>query len=1216
MPADRESDDTDEITVGSYVYSMDVDEDMPRGELGVVVEVLSASQKRIVEFPSSYKFSLLASKLNVSDFQKGTFVHAVDDDELGIIQGLEEGNLLNVAVKGEERKEKPDRFIRCDIQPGMYVFWSQANADVARGQVGEVLPEVNDEGKVKVAFPRGISWLPAMDLIRADIQAGNYVCRKSPSDDSEEVELGQIVGGLEDGKLKVQFATGEGNFKLSDLICHEMQRGSFVTWTKSDEDIPEGHLGYVVDIRVKKNRLRVKFLSDTWNMKPSDLALHRLQPGRYVLWEKADQDIPRGDIGEVVRLHDAKNMIRVQWPRGGWSIPPHRLAVLPFQKGDSVQWKKSDKDVVEGEVGKVMWVRQDKSNSGDRLFVKFSKGRWAFEPDSLKQCNMNVATLMRVKSTFRRFDRNGDGKLSQEELVAILLQLKGEEPMNDEDYKLLFNSMDKDSDGKVSVQEFLDYIFAEAEPSQSKMLLDGFGQTGLIGFTGEEDEDPDLELHQDIKQEPQVPSEPLQARPSLVVPSIDSERYDEKVSREDWACAMLALGVCRQAALDSYDACQMERPSIRDLASKLNGSGASPEAEDLLAVLQRVKDGALSAVDLSVPDEEVSEERNLAKQTGIEGLLFHLHVQDKPPAAAPDELFAAKLSALELKVLSALTPEELTEAVAAASRSASSLSAVNSWQRARENCSRQVKEIVDSCKSNGEKYTDKSFDVLGDEKAVIFVDKEKRGYGCGMTPPTGWKRASELQADGKLFVDGCEANDINQGRIGDCYLLGSLGTMVGNRKAFLQQVFVAHDWEVGVYGVLFYSEGHFTYTIVDDYLAVDDGGQLLYGKSSSKDEFWVSILEKAFAKHLTCLEQIDGGQPEEAIYSLLGGVNGIYTIRPDRGNPPSFFQKMMHACNCGELLTVVFVCPHSAWSKFGNLGIQYMDRSTWDKLGLQYSHCYSVLRVAEVDGQQLICFRNPWGHGEWKGRWSDASEEWTEELREKLGAKKGDNGQFWMAVEDYVELSQELRFCRTFGPTWQCATQYGRFQEGNITVRAKKDYQKRGGDEMSHKKGDLIEPVGIMQGMFCKGVNLTSGDAGMFLTKNVDLQCMDVFACELSLADVAADAPVILTVMRQNRKTCREFKGGKDGGPNRALNDYHWIHTFVFNCDGERVWKENIYMRSMFTTLDPSKAPYTVYMTCPNGGKRFALCAFAPHGALCLAKKDCTYRQFLDVIYA
>jgi len=37
-------------------------------------------------------------------------------------------------------------------------------------------------------------------------------------------------------------------------------------------------------------------------------------PGSLVLWSQEDEDIPKGDIGEVIRLDDGK--LSIQWPKG------------------------------------------------------------------------------------------------------------------------------------------------------------------------------------------------------------------------------------------------------------------------------------------------------------------------------------------------------------------------------------------------------------------------------------------------------------------------------------------------------------------------------------------------------------------------------------------------------------------------------------------------------------------------------------------------------------------------------------------------------------------------------------------------------------------------------------------------------------------------------------------------------------------------------------
>ena len=41
----------------------------------------------------------------------------------------------------------------------------------------------------------------------------------------------------------------------------------------------------------------------------------------------------------------------------------------------------------------------------------------------------------------------------------------------------------------------------------------------------------------------------------------------------------------------------------------------------------------------------------------------------------------------------------------------------------------------------------------------------------------------------------------------------------------------------------------------------------------------------------------------------------------------------------------------------------------------------------EAHGNQLVQCRNPWGNGEWTGKWSDKGEfgEWTDEMKKATG---------------------------------------------------------------------------------------------------------------------------------------------------------------------------------------------------------------------------------------
>ena len=47
----------------------------------------------------------------------------------------------------------------------------------------------------------------------------------------------------------------------------------------------------------------------------------------------------------------------------------------------------------------------------------------------------------------------------------------------------------------------------------------------------------------------------------------------------------------------------------------------------------------------------------------------------------------------------------------------------------------------------------------------------------------------------------------------------------------------------------------------------------------------------------------------------------------------------------------------------------------------------------------------------------------------------GKDGTFWMEAVDFNQLSKRVRFGRTFGPTWQCAAQYGTFGKDILVIK-------------------------------------------------------------------------------------------------------------------------------------------------------------------------------------
>ena len=74
--------------------------------------------------------------------------------------------------------------------------------------------------------------------------------------------------------------------------------------------------------------------------------------------------------------------------------------------------------------------------------------------------------------------------------------------------------------------------------------------------------------------------------------------------------------------------------------------------------------------------------------------------------------------------------------------------------------------------------------------------------------------------------------------------------------------------------------------------------------------------------------------------------------------------------------------------------------------GIVSGHAYSLISINEFEHQgqlvRLLKLRNPWGSGEWKGDWSDASPLWTPELRASQGCKIEDDGTFFIPFEQYL----------------------------------------------------------------------------------------------------------------------------------------------------------------------------------------------------------------------
>uniref|UniRef100_A0A9I3EGW0 Calpain catalytic domain-containing protein n=1 Tax=Anopheles dirus TaxID=7168 RepID=A0A9I3EGW0_9DIPT len=170
-------------------------------------------------------------------------------------------------------------------------------------------------------------------------------------------------------------------------------------------------------------------------------------------------------------------------------------------------------------------------------------------------------------------------------------------------------------------------------------------------------------------------------------------------------------------------------------------------------------------------------------------------------------------------------------------------------------------------------------------------------------------------------------------------------------------------------------------------------------KSSVQNEFWAALVEKAYAKLHGSYEALAGGTGIRGMTALTGGITAHYILK---GNQPHDLFEILEKYLPLRALATCAIHKND----------QY--KHVYESVGLRVQHAYSVLRVVRLCNVKLVCVRNPWGHVEWKGNWSDHSQKWHEvpyEERMQLLAIK-DNGEFWMSFCDFVRYFDDVTICQ------------------------------------------------------------------------------------------------------------------------------------------------------------------------------------------------------------
>ena len=281
-----------------------------------------------------------------------------------------------------------------------------------------------------------------------------------------------------------------------------------------------------------------------------------------------------------------------------------------------------------------------------------------------------------------------------------------------------------------------------------------------------------------------------------------------------------------------------------------------------------------------------------------------------------------------------------------------------------------------------------------------------------------WLRPQEIIAptgkEAKLFVDGSEEGDVMQGILGDCWFLSAI-SVLATTEDLIQEMFVAVAPEKGMYRVRFWKDGEWKYVDIDDRLPCSpDTRFLLFASCREQSEFWVPLLEKAYAKLHGSYYSLEGGSTTHGLKDMTGEATELIDLE-DQTNPMAKDPNLLW----GMLLK----CMEESFLLGCSISMSGVAAESVSAEGLLYKHAYGILDVQEIQGHKLIRIRNPWGKQEWTGRWSDESREWTPALMRHFDYDFGDDGTFFMCLEDFHRNFNKIHVLRMLtddvGEKWE-----------------------------------------------------------------------------------------------------------------------------------------------------------------------------------------------------
>jgi len=259
-------------------------------------------------------------------------------------------------------------------------------------------------------------------------------------------------------------------------------------------------------------------------------------------------------------------------------------------------------------------------------------------------------------------------------------------------------------------------------------------------------------------------------------------------------------------------------------------------------------------------------------------------------------------------------------------------------------------------------------------------------------PQQNWRSPEDfLQKDQIKLFDEISQENIVQGSLGDCYLMGSLIVLSENPQT-IKPLFKNGLNKFGLYGIWVCESGAWRLLILDHSIPCSSASSGPCYARAKNNELWVMLIEKAYAKAYLGYKNIILGFAGDALKDLTGAPSEYIDLE----NEERAWKGLKTARKDNFVL-----CASTKTSELDS--------------NLLSKHNYAVVDLKEVNKKELwLKLQNPLQGFSWKNA-SKISPEVEKTLEKQPGDER--KGIFWISFKDFRE-NFEVVTCNKIHPDY------------------------------------------------------------------------------------------------------------------------------------------------------------------------------------------------------